>query len=48
MFRRESHRSVLAVLGFLQAGKLSACKALFGGGTRIVLDLGEYRGSDPE
>ena len=46
MFRRESHRSVLAVLGFLQAGKLSTCKALFGGGTRIVLDLGEYRESE--
>jgi len=46
MFRRESHRSVLAVLGFLQAGKLSACKALFGDGTRIVLDLGEYRESE--
>jgi len=46
MFRRESHQSVLAVLGFLQAEKLSACKALFGGGTRIVLDLGEYRESE--
>ena len=46
MFQRESHQSVLAVLGFLQAGKLSACKALFGGGTRIVLDLGEYRESE--
>lgn len=46
MFRREPHRSVQAVLGFLQADKLSSCRALFGGGTRIVLDLGEYRESE--
>jgi len=46
MFRRESHRSVLAVLGFLQADKLSSCNVLFGGGTRIVLDLDEYRESE--
>jgi Nucleotidyl transferase AbiEii toxin, Type IV TA system len=46
MFRRESHQSVLAVLSFLRADKLSSCRALFGGGTRIVLDLGEYRESE--
>jgi hypothetical protein len=46
MFRRESHQSVLAVLSFLRADKLSSCRVLFGGGTRIVLDLGEYRESE--
>jgi hypothetical protein len=46
MFRRESHRSVLAVLGFLRADELAACHVLFGGGTRIVLDLDEYRESE--
>jgi hypothetical protein len=46
MFRRESHRSVLAVLGFLRADELAACRFLFGGGTRIVLDLDEYRESE--
>lgn len=46
MFRRESHQNVLAVLGCFQADKLAACKVLFGGGTRIVLDLDEYRESE--
>lgn len=45
MFERPQHRSVLAVLGALRADLLSSCKFLFGGGTRIVLDLGEYRES---
>jgi Nucleotidyl transferase AbiEii toxin, Type IV TA system len=46
MFRREPHRSVAVVLGFLQSAKLSSCHVLFGGGTRIVLDLVEYRESE--
>jgi len=46
MFRREAHQSVLAVLGFLRADPLASSKALFGGGTRIVLDLDEYRESE--
>lgn len=45
MFERPQHRSVLAVLGALRADLLSSCKFLFGGGTRIVLDLDEYRES---
>ena len=46
MFRREAHQSVLAVLGFLRTDQLASWKALFGGGTRIVLDLDEYRESE--
>jgi hypothetical protein len=46
MFRRESHQSVHAVLGFLRADRLAFCRVLFGGGTRIVLDLDEYRESE--
>lgn len=45
MFRRDQHRKVLAVLGALDATRLSRSKFLFGGGTRIVLDLNEYRES---
>lgn len=45
MFRREPHRLVLQVLGAFQADVLSRCKFLFGGGTRIVLELNEYRES---
>ncbi len=45
MFRREAHRVVLAVLGLLRADVLQRCRFLFGGGTRIVLELGEYRES---
>jgi hypothetical protein len=45
MFERPQHRSVLAVIGALRADLLSSCKFLFGGGTRIVLDLDEYRES---
>lgn len=45
MFRRPQHRSVLAVLGAFQADLLAECRFLFGGGTRIVLDLDEYRES---
>jgi hypothetical protein len=45
MFERAQHRSVLAVLGAFRADLLSSCKFLFGGGTRIVLELDEYRES---
>ncbi|HEX6861919.1 MAG TPA: nucleotidyl transferase AbiEii/AbiGii toxin family protein [Thermoanaerobaculia bacterium] len=45
MFERPRHRNVLAVLGAFRADLLSSCKFLFGGGTRIVLELGEYRES---
>jgi hypothetical protein len=45
MFERESHRVVLEVLGLLRADVLHQSRFLFGGGTRIVLDLGEYRES---
>jgi nucleotidyltransferase AbiEii toxin of type IV toxin-antitoxin system len=45
MFAREAHRVVQAILGLLRADVLRHCGFLFGGGTRIVLDLGEYRES---
>ena len=45
MFRREQHRKVLALLHAFDAAKLSRCRFLFGGGTRIVLALDEYRES---
>ncbi|HEX3557131.1 MAG TPA: nucleotidyl transferase AbiEii/AbiGii toxin family protein [Thermoanaerobaculia bacterium] len=45
MFRREQHRNVLALLTALDSRKLTRCKFLFGGGTRIVLELDEYRES---
>jgi hypothetical protein len=45
MFEREAHRVVLTVLRGLRAEVLRRCRFLFGGGTRIVLELGEYRES---
>jgi hypothetical protein len=45
MFEREQHRNVAALLSALDSQKLSGCKFLFGGGTRIVLELNEYRES---
>jgi len=45
MFEREPHRNVQALLNSLDSRKLSRCKFLFGGGTRIVLELDEYRES---
>lgn len=45
MFEREQHRNVAALLTALDSQKLSRCKFLFGGGTRIVLELDEYRES---
>lgn len=45
MFRRERHRIVFAILEALDAKKLKECGFLFGGGTRIALDLDEFRES---
>lgn len=45
MFRREPHRMVQAVLGALREDVLTRCGFLFGGGTRIVLELEEFRES---
>lgn len=45
MFQRERHRKVLELLAAFDDGLLSRCRFLFGGGTRIVLDLDEYRES---
>src|SRR4051812_8269832 len=45
MFEREQHRNVAALLTALDSQKLSHCKFFFGGGTRIVLELDEYRES---
>lgn len=45
MFRRERHRKVLELLAAFDDGLLSRCRFLFGGGTRIVLELDEYRES---
>ena len=44
-FSRPRHRAVLQVLHNLNATFLESCKCYFGGGTRIVLELGEYRES---
>lgn len=43
MFQREEHRAVLQVLRALDADLLARHHAWFGGGTRLVLELGEYR-----
>jgi Nucleotidyl transferase AbiEii toxin, Type IV TA system len=45
MFRREHHQKVVAVLGALRSDVLARCRFWFGGGTRIVLELDEYRES---
>lgn len=45
MFRRERHRTVLAILRALDADKLENCSLFFAGGTRIALDLAEFRES---
>ena len=43
--RRPLHRRVLAQLASLDAAFLEECRCYFGGGTRIVLELDEYRES---
>ncbi|MBI4204318.1 MAG: nucleotidyl transferase AbiEii/AbiGii toxin family protein [Betaproteobacteria bacterium] len=42
---RPCHRTVLRILDTLDAGFLERARCFFGGGTRIVLALGEYRES---
>jgi len=44
-FRRARHRTVARVLAALDAGALREFRCWFGGGTRIALELGEYRES---
>jgi hypothetical protein len=44
-FRRAIHRHVITQLRLLDARFLEHCRAYFGGGTRIVLELGEFRES---
>jgi hypothetical protein len=44
-FERPRHRLVIAVLKALNAQFLSESRCYFGGGTRIVLELDEYRES---
>jgi hypothetical protein len=43
MFERPEHRLVLEVLQGLRSDVLADCRFLFAGGTRIVLELQEYR-----
>lgn len=45
MFERPWHREVWAVLKVLDSDLFTSSSLLFAGGTRIVLDLGEYRES---
>ena len=44
-FKRALHQDVVAALSLLDAPFLATGRCYFGGGTRIVLDLGEYRES---
>jgi hypothetical protein len=44
-FRKPSHRIVVEILRALDARFLAAHEIYFGGGARIVLELGEYRES---
>jgi hypothetical protein len=45
-FTRDRHRSVATALGLLDAEFLGAAACCFAGGTRVVLELGEYRESE--
>ena len=42
-FKRPEHRAVATALRSMDHDRLVACQCWFGGGTEIVLDLGEYR-----
>ena len=44
-FTRPAHNEILSILRALDASFLEASRCYFGGGTRIVLELGEYRES---
>jgi hypothetical protein len=43
MFDRSIHQQILHILRLLNADLLKDCQAYFGGGTQLVLELGEYR-----
>ncbi len=45
MFERRWHRDVLRILGAMDAERLAQAGFLFGGGTRLVLELQEFRES---
>lgn len=45
-FKRPAHQQVLAMLARLDRVFLARAQCYFGGGTRIVLELGEYRESE--
>jgi hypothetical protein len=45
-FRRARHQAVAAALRAMNAGFLAEAECHFAGGTRIVLELGEYRESE--
>jgi hypothetical protein len=42
-FQRPEHQAVATALGAMASDLLLRCRCWFGGGTAIVLDLGEYR-----
>ena len=44
-FKRPAHREVSAILSAMNAAFLRDAECYFAGGTRIVLELGEYRES---
>ena len=45
MFRRERHRKIQTLLAAFDADLLTRFNILLGGGTRIALELDEYRDS---
>lgn len=45
MFEQPVHQQILLILRALNAELLQQCQAYFGGGTQLVLELGEYRQS---
>lgn len=45
MFERPHHNAIATILAALDAGLLAGAECYFGGGTAIVLALGEYRES---
>lgn len=44
-FKRAAHRKVAEILAALNGAFLARARCFFGGGTRIVMELGEYRES---
>lgn len=44
-FKRPAHNLVVEHLARLDASFLAECRCYFGGGTRNILELGEYRES---